>query len=116
MSQMHIDRLKGMYAANPANSPKVVQYISEIIDANREYIDPDTDATITSAELDQAEARLRDAKAAKDAGTMELEAYKAVSAEVVRLRQVYRLQEHAAGRRHQTGAGLVGGDAYITGV
>lgn len=63
---------------------------------------------ITLAALDQAEAQLAQAKAARQDGGDEA-VYRAVADEVTQLRRAYRDQEIAAGRR---GAGVgVGGDA-----
>lgn len=70
-------------------------------------------AEISVAEVDQAEARLAEAKAeyydqgGPDAPEEARAAFRDTKREVVQLRQAWRVQEEAAGRR----AGMVGGDA-----
>jgi hypothetical protein len=64
-------------------------------------------ADITLAELDQAHARLADAKARKAEGSIDPAEYKTVKHEVAALRVAYKQQEEAAGRR----TGIIGGDA-----
>lgn len=67
-------------------------------------------ADISIAEVDQAEAALADAKSTwygSDKDPAHRDAFDAAKREVVRVRQAYRLQEEAAGRR----GGPVGGDA-----
>lgn len=61
---------------------------------------------LTIADVDQAEARLADAKA-----NLTGQEYRDVKREVVAIRSAWRQQEEAAGRR----AGRVGGDAVETG-
>lgn len=61
-------------------------------------------AEISIADLDQAEAELRDAK---ESGDQEWK--KTASENLASLRQAYRTQEEAAGRR----GGIVGGDASV---
>lgn len=73
-------------------------------------------ADISLAELDQAEARLAEAKGRyfgrKGARNEEhRDAHKQAMQELADLRSKYRQQEEAAGRR----TGLVGGDAVQTG-
>lgn len=65
---------------------------------------------ITIAEVDQAEAALKDTKEAyyaSDKAPEESAAFREAKRAVVSLRQAWRLQEEAAGRR----SGLAGGDA-----
>jgi hypothetical protein len=65
---------------------------------------------ISLAEVDQAEAALKDAKEAYYASGKapeETERFREVKREIVAIRQAYRIQEEAAGRR----TGLAGGDA-----
>lgn len=65
---------------------------------------------ITVAEVDQAEARLKDAKEAyyaSDKAPEEAESFRDAKREIVAVRQAWRVQEEAAGRR----TGLAGGDA-----
>lgn len=67
-------------------------------------------AEISVAEVDQAEAALADAKATYNASEKTEEdaaAFRAAKRQTVELRQAWRLQEEAAGRR----TGKVGGDA-----
>ena len=63
---------------------------------------------ITLASLDQAEARLAEAKKKKANKSMTEREYRTVKRDVVQLRVAWRAQEEAAGRRN----GLVGGDVF----
>lgn len=63
---------------------------------------------ITVADVDQAEAALIEAKKRR---SKDREGYKAQARETTELRQAFRRQEEAAGRR----GGLVGGDARTEG-
>lgn len=65
---------------------------------------------VSIADVDQAEARLAEAKDKKRAGDLGDEEFRAVKNEVNNLRQAWRRQEEAAGRRN----GFVGGDATAT--
>jgi hypothetical protein len=65
---------------------------------------------VSIADVDQAEARLAEAKDKKRADEIDPEEFRAIKNEVNNLRQAWRRQEEAAGRR----GGFVGGDAVAT--
>lgn len=65
---------------------------------------------VSIADVDQAEARLAEAKDKKRADEISSEEFRAVKNEVNSLRQAWRRQEELAGRRN----GFVGGDATAT--
>jgi hypothetical protein len=67
---------------------------------------------VTSADLDQAEADLREAKNARVAGDLSTEEYRERANQAVATRRTHRLQEEAAGNR----IGHIGGDAFVIGV